>query len=74
MHQNHWIICCIVAPFKTNPENTRILSFYSNSHQALLTIFPTLLFVIWYIYPPTRPVLLSVLDVIPAKERKELAA
>jgi hypothetical protein len=67
MHQNRCITCCIVTPFKTSPENIEILSFFFSCHQATLTNFPTLLFVIRYIYPPTRSVLQSVLGVVTIK-------
>jgi hypothetical protein len=53
-------------------KNIQMLNIRLSNHQALLTIFPTLLSIIWYIYPPTRSVLLSVLDVIAVTERKEL--
>ncbi len=69
MHQKRCITCCIVAPFKTNREKIEILSFYFGNYQVTLTIFPTLLFVIWYIYPPTSPLILSVLSIVIDQKR-----
>lgn len=61
MHQKRCVTCCIDGKIQASPENTQILNFYFSDHKAILTIFPTLLSIIWYIYPPTRPVILSVL-------------
>ncbi len=63
MHQNRCITCCIGAELQINTENIKTLNFYSRTHQVILTIFPTLLSVIRYIYPPTTSLLLSVLSV-----------
>ncbi len=61
MHQKRCITCCIGAKLRISPENIPLLNFYFSNYQVLLTIFPTLLFVIWYIYPPTTSLLLTVL-------------
>ncbi|GEM_PF-3123662 len=43
MHQKRCICCCIGAELQISPENTYLLNFYFSNHQAILTIFPTLL-------------------------------
>jgi len=53
MHQKRCITCCIGAELQISTRNIQLLNFYLSEHQVILTIFPTLLFDIWYIYPPT---------------------
>jgi hypothetical protein len=69
MHQKRCITCCIVAQLEISTENTQMLNFFFRFHEASLTNFPTILSVIWYIYPPTKSVLLSVLGVATKQKR-----
>ncbi|AIF84622.1 hypothetical protein NTE_02578 [Candidatus Nitrososphaera evergladensis SR1] len=62
MHQKRCITCCIGAELQTSLKNIQLLNIFFSNYQVTLTIFPTLLFVIWYIYPPTTSLALVLGD------------
>gem|GEM_PF-6793797 len=68
MQQNRCINRCTGTILQASPENIQMLNFCFSIHQVILTNFPTLLFVIWYIYPPTTSLILTVVDAATKEE------